>query len=351
MAKVIVNKAKLKHNIEVIQAICHQAGVLHITPVVKVLAGRDWILQPFIDAHFDMIADSRIQNLKRFEAFQMKKMLLRGASLEEVVDVVRTVDVSLQSSLVIIQALNLEATRQKKIHQIMLMFDLGDLREGFFYQEDYRPLIQGILQCPSIQLIGIGTNLTCYGGVIPSQENLSTLVALKHQIEAEFNIELPFISGGNSSIFDFLSKHQIPKEINHLRIGEAFFFGRETAFGQSLPNTFHDVFTLEAKIIECYHKPSYPIGEMTMDSFGQVVTIEDQGWMNRAILSIGKQDIQLSNLFPIDASVVILGGSSDHLIVHLKNNQYQVGDTIRFNLNYPGLLQLATSSYIDFEMH
>ena len=68
--------------------------------------------------------------------------------------------------------------------------------------------------------------------------------------------------------------------------------------------------------------------------------------MSRAILAIGKQDVMLNNLFPIDHEIEIIGGSSDHLIVDLGNSKYQVGDILRFQVNYPGLLHLMNSPYV-----
>ncbi len=47
-------------------------------------------------------------------------------------DVVRYADISLNSELETISALGAEAVKQNKVHNVVLMADLGDLREGFF---------------------------------------------------------------------------------------------------------------------------------------------------------------------------------------------------------------------------
>ena len=59
-----------------------------------------------------------------------------------------------------------------------------------------------------------------------------------------------------------------------------------------------DCFVLNAELIEVKTKPSYPIGLMGMDSFGNTPEIIDQGLMRRGILAIGKQDVALDDLTP-----------------------------------------------------
>jgi predicted amino acid racemase len=225
------------------------------------------------------------------------------------------------------------------------MFDLGDLREGIYYTDKYLDTIEVILKLSNIELIGIGTNLTCYGGVIPTYETLVNLVNIKEEIENHFNIKLDIISGGNSSSLPLLLNNELPKEINNLRLGEVIMLGRETAYGNIVQGLFDDVFILQAQVIELKEKPSYPIGKLGMDSFGQTPNIIDKGIMRRAILNIGKQDIILDNLTPID-NIEIIGGSSDHLICDFKKTNYNLGDVINFKINYPGLLQLMTSKYV-----
>lgn len=58
------------------------------------------------------------------------------------------------------------------------MFDLGDLREGYFYEEDFFNNVREIVRLKNIEIIGIATNLTCYGAIIPSRENIGRLVSI-----------------------------------------------------------------------------------------------------------------------------------------------------------------------------
>jgi predicted amino acid racemase len=229
---------------------------------------------------------------------------------------------------------------------VILMLDLGDLREGVWARPFDDAIVASILTLSHVRLKGIGTNLTCFGGIVPDLENMTLLANIAKTIEARHAISLDIVSGGNSSIFPFLEHHALPEPINSIRVGEAIVLGRETAYGKRLPGLFDDVFVLEGEVVECKDKPTRPIGTSTMNSFGESVAFEDRGVVRRAILDIGKQDVIPDYLRPLDASVAILGASSDHLIVELKTDRYRLGSKIGFSLTYPGLLQTCTSRYV-----
>lgn len=325
----------------------HSNHIDNITFVVKAFAGNLSVIEAILNSDVTSIGDSRIMNLKKMQDLPVEKVLLRIPMLSEVSEVIQYADVSLNSEWKVIEALNREAARQNKKHDVIIMFDLGDLREGIYYDSDYIGLIGSVLRMTSINLLGIGTNLTCYGGLVPSRKILDRLVDIKHRIESEFGIKLSIISGGNSSSVTLFGQDAIPSEINHLRLGESILFGKETSYSTNIKGLHHDVFKFEAEIIELKNKPSYPDGDISINSFGEVPRIEDKGRMNRAILAIGKQDVILDNLAPTDSDITIIGGSSDHLIIEIRNDRYQVGDIVAFDINYPALVHLMNSDYVN----
>jgi len=345
--RVVVDLDKLKHNCEKIIEYSKSNGIDIVMPVVKVVAGDLKIANLFLDCGFKYLGDSRLKNLKMYKDLPIKKLLVRVPSMSETEDVINYSDIGLVSEIETVMALDLEAKRQNKKYEIIFMFDLGDLREGIFYKDSYINEIEKVISLENIVFKGIGTNLTCYGGVVPSRKILNRLVEIKYNIENAFHISLDIISGGNSSSVYLYDKGEMPNEVNSLRIGEAIFFGKETSYSTDIKGLYQTVFTLEAEIIECKIKPSYPDGEMSINSFGEKVDIEDKGIMKRAILAIGKQDVILDNIKPIDESISVIGGSSDHLIVDITDTDYKLGDIIEFQVNYPGLLHLMNSPYVD----
>ena len=350
--------SKVRQNLDVVGRTVKGAGC-SLMIVTKSFCA-DPVLTALIDAHpaVDYFADSRVQNLAAMKDLKKEKVLLRLPQACEVGEVVRYADISFNSELSTIRLLDEEAEKQGKIHKVVLMIDLGDLREGIFFRETetIRHIVFEILKLSHIELFGLGVNLTCYGAVIPNKDNLSILVEIAEGLRDEYEIELPMISGGNSSSYYLIEKGRttngaegLPAGINNLRLGEAFILGNETAYGERIEGTANDAVILEAQIIELKTKPSIPIGEIGMDAFGQRPYYEDRGLISRAILAIGKQDADTGSMTPVDPKIDILGASSDHLIIDVtrSDRKYQVGDIIGFTLGYGGLLKAATSAYVD----
>lgn len=344
--QIIINLNKLAYNTNTLVSKCRNNGINSIFGVIKVLAGDLKSINTVVNSGISHIADSRIENLKLVENYPLPKVLLRLPMLSIVSDVVKYADISLNSELKIIKKLNEEAKLQNKIHKIILMFDLGDLREGIWYDSNYLIIVKEILELKNISLIGIGTNLTCYGGVIPTKDNLNDLLSIKKSIEKEFNINLDIISGGNTSSLHLIFNDLLPKGINNLRLGEGIFLGRETAFENNIDDLYQDVFELNAEIIEYKEKPSLPRGEIGVDAFGNKPEFIDKGIIKRAIVAIGKQDVYHSNIEPIDKDIEIIGSSSDHLLIDVTKCNYKLGDIVKFKMSYGGLLQLMTSNYV-----
>ena len=345
--KIEVDLSKIKHNTATLVKLCNKYGI-RVAGVTKVFCGNAEIARAYLDGGVSYLADSRIENLIKLKDFKVPKILLRLPMISEAERVVEYTDISLNSELATIKALSKAAKEKERNHKIILMFDLGDLREGYFKEEDLFTDIEEILKLENVEVIGLGTNLTCYGGVIPSEENLGRLVNLAKKIEEDYRLKLEIISGGNSSTLHMLIDGKKLEGINQLRLGESIVLGRETAFGNRIENTHDDAFQLVVEIIEIKDKPSVPVGEIGMDAFGKVPTFEDRGIRKRIICAIGKQDIDFDSILPMDEGIKILGGSSDHLILDgtESNIDYKVGDEIRFKLTYGGILKAMTSEYV-----
>jgi ornithine racemase len=342
--RVIINPSKYKHNLNNLIAKLKPMGI-QMMVVSKVFGADQHLIDIINHLDIDYISDSRIQNLHKMKTHH-KKALLRLPSLSEISDVVKFADVSFNSNLKTICALNEEAFKQHKIHDIILMFDIGDLREGIYYQEDYIKIVDQILSHKNIHLKGIGTNITCYGGVIPTIDTMATFIDIKNKIENHFQIKLEIISGGNSSIYQMLMSKDFPKEINHLRIGELLILGKETAYGTPVEGMHDDVITIDAQIIEIGLKPSMPEGLLGMNAFGEKVVFKDEGIIKRAIVALGKQDVHPDHLI-CPKGITILGASSDHTIIKIDPElKLDIGDVIHFKLTYGGILSIMQSTYV-----
>lgn len=341
-----ISLGKVKHNTKTLVDKLKEDNI-EIAGVTKVFCAIPEVVEAMIEGGVKYLADSRIENLNKLKDKEIKKWLLRLPMQSQAEEVVKYADISLNSEITTIKKLSEEAVKINKIHGIILMVDLGDLREGI-WQDKVEEVAEVIIELEGVKLIGVGTNLTCYGGVIPNKDNLGKLVEIAEKLESRLGIDLEVISGGNSSSLDLLANKGMPKRINNLRLGESIVLGRETAYGNPIENTYQDAFMLVAEIVELQEKPTLPIGEIGMDAFGNKPVFEDQGIRKRAILAVGRQDVNPNNIIPIYDKISIFGASSDHLIIDVSDceKDYKVGDEISFNIEYGALLGLATSEYI-----
>ncbi len=334
-----INFNKLAENVSMAKKIC-DAYNIDIIGVTKGFCGNPEIAAAYVQGGVNGLADSRIKNLKKLACFKVPKYLLRIPMLSEVTEVVQYADFSLNSELETIQTLEREAILQKKRHKIILMIELGDIREGVL-EEDVLDYVQAIKEMKGIKLAGIGVNLSCFGGVIPDEHNLGLLVQKAEQIEDKFNLKLETISGGSTSSFHLIRQGKMPARINQLRMGEAFIQGTGL-------NLHDQVFQLKAEIIEVKSKPSVPTGDIGVDAFFRKPVFEDRGIRKRALLAVGKQDVDPDHIKPCDPNLEVIGASGDHLILDIgsASKDYRVGDIIDFDLNYVSTLNLMTSEYV-----
>lgn len=344
---------KIKNNSENIKALCLKHGI-KVVGITKGCCAITEVGQAMIDGGINILGDSRIENLKVLKKVELKAetMLIRIPMLSEVDRVLDWADISLNSEISVIKSLSQKALKRKIVHRIILMIDLGDLREGIM-PDDALQMVGEIRKLPGVKLIGLGANFCCVSGVMPTRKNLTKLVELTEEIENNFHINLEVISGGNTSVLKLVENDIIPNRINQLRIGVGILLGQDDVRLRNIAGTYQDTFILTAEVIEVKEKPSLPRGEIGRDAFGEVPVFQDLGIRKRAILAIGKQDILLNSLVPLEKEVKIVGASSDHLIIDITDfkEEIKVGDEVKFKLNYPALLSVTTSKYINKYFH
>jgi predicted amino acid racemase len=295
------------------------------------------------------LGDSRLANLGRLRAagLNVPLWLLRPPAPDQAADCVRLADVSLASELETCEALAAAARAQGREHRIVAMVDLGDLREGMM-PADLPAFLGAAEALGDLAVEGVGVNLTCYGAVIPTAENLGELVSLAEAASRQLGRPLT-VSGGNSgTLWRHLQGGGIPTGVTNLRVGESILLGVETMYRDPLPGLHHDAIVASAPVVECLVKPSLPRGDVAQDAFGNRPAFTDRGERRRAICALGRQDAPPEGLTPTDPRVEVLGASSDHLILDVDPMEPppRPGDLLGFTPNYAALLQLFTSPYV-----
>lgn len=346
--RLTIDTKKIEDNSRWVCGRARKAGIA-VTGIIKNACGLPAAAEAMLRGGVTAIGDARIQNLTGLSDLSCEKWLIRMPMISEADATVRYADLSLNSELDTVLALDAAAGRIGKRHGVVLMADLGDLREGYFEAGDLYQSVEKILSLPSVDFRGIGANLSCTGAIVPTVATYEKLGALSRGITQRFGVPCAIMSGGASSTFFMIQDGTIPACINNLRIGELILYGTDVSNHLVYPELHHDAFVLEAEIIEVKDKPSMPIGRIGRDAFGNIPVFEDKGIRRRAICALGKQDTDPEGLFPMDAGVEIIAASSDHLIVDLTEAReaFQTGDLLRFRPNYVGGLHANTSPYIE----
>ncbi len=338
---------------------CRDAGI-DVAGVIKATTGMASAALDYEECGAKWIASSRLEQLQRAKDAGVKipLLMIRVPMISELGEMIKVCDCSLQSSLDTLKALEEEAIKQNRTHSVILMADLGDLREGFFEKEELVAVaeyVENKLDC--VHLAGIGTNLGCVGSVKPTEEKMLMLADWAEAVEEAIGRPLEVVSGGATSSLMPLFDGVMPAKVNMLRIGAVAYCGPtedlRTCYGRKEVDVMSDeAFILEAEVIETNTKPTHPIGELGVDAFGKKATYVDRGRRRRAILAVGRADYgDIDDIIPQTEGAEVTMASGDHTIVDIEDcrEEIRVGDVMRFRLKYSAILRLTASENITVE--
>jgi predicted amino acid racemase len=337
---------KIEHNARnLVQRLARKR--ITVTGVTKAALGSPEIARSLLRAGVTALGDSRIENIEamRRAGISVPMTLIRSPMPSQAARVVRHADVSLNTELDVIAALSIEASKARRVHEIIIMVELGDLREGVM-PGDLKEFVRRTLAFPYISLKGLGANLACQNGVCPDETNMAELSTLANKIEQIFDLRLEVISGGNSSNLEWALGDGDTGRVNDLRLGESILLGCEPLGRRPITGLHTNAFTLVAEAIEAKVKPSLPWGKIAQPAFGDISPINDRGPMSRVIVAVGHHDTDPSGLRP-PPGLEIIGASSDHLVLNSHDDRIAPGDEIAFQIDYGALIRSAMSPFVD----
>ncbi len=345
-----INSSILYNNTKTLIDLCEKYGI-KVAGVVKGFNGIPECCDIMVKGGCSQIASSRIDHLRNIKRFndRINTMLIRIPMFSEIPDIVSYADISLVSEKETLFLINNECKKQGKIHKAILMYDLGDLREGVFTRQELIDLSLFVEnKLDNVELFGIGTNLSCYGSIVPTNENLTELSLAAEEVEKKINRKLDIISGGATTVLPALVRGEVPEKINHLRLGESIISTQDLPlyWDCEIDGLNKDAFILKAQIVELNSKPTFPIGKRGVAAFGKVKEYIDNGVRKRAIIAIGNQDLgDCKKIIPKDKDIKILGASGDHTILDIENcnHEYKLGDVVEFNILYQAMVYSTMS--------
>lgn len=336
--------SQIRDNSRLLCEFYEQKGIT-LMGVSKAVLGEPSVVKAMIQGGVKFIADSRIENIQRMKSAGIAtQFVLLRTPFSQAESVVESVDISLNTEMETLKKLSYYAKAHNRTHRVIVMIELGDLREGVL-PADLFEFIRKCLALPNIQVVGIGCNLACFGGVKPDQNKMNELSELVQAIEKRLKISLALVSGGSSANYEWCQSTTDIGKINNLRIGESILLGCETVNRKPILDLHTDAFRLVAEVIESKVKPSRPFGVISQDTFGHVPCFPDRGLRQRAIVALGRQDVLLSGL-SCNSRFEIIGASSDHIILDCNDDKLKVGEEVNFKMNYGALLAAMTSPFV-----
>ncbi len=352
MSYITLHSTKLRHNFKVLNQVFAQ-NKIEWAIVAKLLCGNEKFLEVLLNLSDKEICDSRLSNLKTIKKLSpsTQTIYIKPPAKRLAKSIVKFADVSFNTEIATLELLSEEAVKQNKIHRVVLMVEMGELREGIMVR-NLMQFYDEVIALPNIEVVALGTNLNCLNGILPDEKKLVKLNRFKEIIEEHSGKTIPYISGGSSVTIPLIFKNEVPDGINHFRVGETLFFGTNVYEDSSLTGMYQDVFTLTAEIIEMQEKPTIPSGTVGTNLTGETPTFseEEKGKSSiRAIVDVGLLDIDHKDIAVLLPGIEIIGASSDMLILDLGENteHLEVGDTIDFSMNYMAVLRAMNSDYVD----
>jgi predicted amino acid racemase len=347
---------RIYHNSRIVKLRCSQSGI-SVVGVTKGVLGDTVIAEAMRSSGIKTLGDSRLENLERLRNFYGKNqelMMLRSPMPDEIERLVEICDISLNTSLKTVKLIEGTCIKKNIKHRIIVMVETDDKREGLPPGDVVGFCSQVVKNCRAVELYGLGTNAGCIiknNG--PDPESLKILVELGEKIALATGVNVPVISGGNSSIWNLIEKNIVPEGINQVRIGEAILLGHDTVDYKPIKKAFVDTFILEAQVIEVKKR---------------------NGMVYKIILALGLQDVRSENIYSCNSDLYIINQSSDHTVMGVKEEgmgedklksgrlkedgansgegrtgsllELEAGSIISFKLDYFGVLSCMTSPFV-----
>ena len=341
--RIVVDLKKIRSNTQTLVRRLNARGI-RVTGVSKSFCGHPAVAQAMLDGGVVGLAEARVSNADRLRKAGMTCpiTLVRTPMLSEVDQIVRTCEASYNTEIAVVEALSAAAIQQGVTHGVILMVEMGDMREGIL-PENLPEIAEQVVQMKGVALKGIGANFACLNGVAPSAAKMALLSSLADEIEKTCGPVIQTVSGGNSANLPWaLAEHSIGR-VNDLRLGEAILLGVDPITGGQIGGLFKDAFTLVAEVIET---DAQPAPRHSQPELPKIRIVSNRNDVARLILAIGHQDTDVAGLSMPEGGALI-GATSDHLVVVTDCATLKLGSEVVFQLNYKALMRAMAAPDVE----
>lgn len=319
-----------------------------LAAVTKGVSGDRSIAGAMLDGGADLLADSRIENLRSLDQrYDVPLLLLRPPMTGDLEVVATTADYSVHTEYETLERLDATVGRLGATHGAVIMVDVGDRREGVLV-DNLRSALSRMDDLAAIDITGIGVNFACMNGLQATERKIAEIREIRARAERILDRSLSTVSIGGSAVVPRLDDGTDLDGITQVRLGEAILLGREPTTDTAVPTLRQDAFEIVTQVVERKTKPTSTDGETAQAAFGDPAETGSGGTRDQAIVVLGRQDIDPSALRPVRSDVSVVGASSDHTVLDVTDATppVTVGDQMGFVPGYGSLLQAFTSPYV-----
>ncbi len=353
MPKICLNRSALEHNLRIITRLASRWNFQWL-PVLKMVASYPPI-KNFLRANgYPVTGTADIDEYLCSGAVPTPDahVYINIAPLQRAEDVVRRFQRSAVSSREGLRAMEQAAAQTGLRHEILLMIDLGDGREGIPVGPELDSLLKSIERHPPAhaRIAGIGATLGCMSGLCPDDGIMRRLIGIMKDIRNVIPSPAT-VSLGGSIFWNWFALHhdsfheeiqKIPGWKIELRMGDPLLVGfdmyRNTAF---LGGNFRrDVFELQAQVLEVQKKHPHKDGTYVTNGHGGHLDETCIRPRIQALLDCGILHTDVTDIKPDWPEAELINYSGNYTVFDVtKCPQRPVqGDVVRF---YPGYWAVA----------
>lgn len=348
--RVEINLGKIQANARYLVRRLGARG-LSVTGVTKAVCGHPDVAEAMLDGGVVGLADARVANLFRMRTAGITCPIstIRAPMLSELEDVVRCCDASYNTEMDTILKLGAAAKQQGTSHGVILMVEMGDMREGIM-PDNLDACAARVIATPGVALKGIAANFACMGNVAPTAGDMAMFSRLADQVEVACGPFVELVSGGGSANLPWALGEDSSGRVNNLRLGEAILLGTDPVTGHPISGLNTDAFALVAEVIESRDKPSAIPPASIAPELGILRLVRNDDLRTRTILAVGQQDTDTSGLtFP--SGIMFIGATSDHTVVDTAKSAVPVGSEIKMGMKYSALMRAMSAPDVAKVVH
>lgn len=324
---------------------------ISVTGVTKAVCGHPDVAEAMVDGGVAGLADARIKNVVRMRTagIECPVSMIRAPMVSEMEDVIQYCDASYNTEMDTILKLGAAAKKLGTSHAVVLVVEMGDMREGIL-PENLNDIAIRVIATPGVALRGIAANFACMGNVAPTAGDMAMLSRLADHIEGACGPFGDFVSGGGSANLPWALGEESNLRVNNLRLGEAILLGIDPVTGHPITGLHTDAFALIAEVIETRLKPSSRPTRSIAPELWKLKLVRNDDYRTRTVLAVGQQDTFASGLtFP--SGFTFIGATSDHTVIDTAKSAASVGSEMKIGMNYSALMRAMSAPDVAKVVH